>query len=80
MQNFNLIVLGVTLASLFWSGRAHAGLLPHMAVVAGSLIIPSIWGSKIYIGMSPVAFKNVVLWLLIFAGAAMLVAALRAMV
>jgi hypothetical protein len=47
--------------------------------VAGSLIVPSIWGSKIYIGMSPTAFRNTVLWLLIFAGAAMLAAAVRAM-
>lgn len=79
MQNFNLIVLGATLGSLFWTGRAHAGLAPQMAVVAGSLIIPSIWGSKIYIGMSPVAFRNVVLWLLVGAGVVMIAAALRSM-
>ena len=80
MQNFNLIVLGATLASLAWSGRVHAGLAPQMAVVAGSLVIPSIWGSKIYIGMSPTAFRNSVLWLLILAGLVMLAAALRNMV
>ena len=79
MQNFNLIVLSATLASLVFSGRAHAGLLPQMGVVAGSLIIPSVWGSKIYIGMSPGAFKKWVLWLLILAGAAMVLAALRNM-
>jgi len=80
MQNFNLIVLGATLASLAWSGRVHAGLAPQMAVVAGSLVIPSIWGSKIYIGMSPTAFRNSVLWLLILAGVVMLAAAVRSMV
>lgn len=79
MQNFNLIVLSATLASLVASGRAHAGLLPQMAVVAGALIVPSVYGSKIYIGMSPGVFKKVVLWLLILAGAAMVLAALRAM-
>ena len=79
MQNFNLIVLSATLASLVASGRAHAGLLPQMAVVAGSLIVPSVYGSKIYIGMSPGAFKKWVLWLLILAGAAMVLAALRSM-
>ena len=79
MQNFNLIVLGATLASLAWSGRVHAGLAPQMAVVAGSLVIPSIWGSKIYTGMSPTAFRNAVLWLLILAGVVMLAAALRNM-
>lgn len=79
MQNFNLIVLGATLASLAWSGRVHSGLTPQMAVVAGSLVLPSLWGSKIYVGMSPTAFRNSVLWLLILAGVVMLAAALRSM-
>ena len=80
LQNFNLIVLAATFASLVVSKRVHAGLLPQMAVVAGSLIVPSIYGSKIYVGMSPTAFRNAVLWMLIFAGAAMLAAALKSMV
>jgi hypothetical protein len=79
LQNFNLIVLSATFASLVWSGRAHAGLAPHMAIVAGSLVVPSMLGSKIYIGMSAVMFRKVVLWLLILAGVAMLAAALRSM-
>lgn len=79
LQNFNLIVLAATFASLVWTRRVHMGLLPQMAVVAGALVIPSIWGSKIYIGMSPIAFRNAVLWMLVFAGAAMLAAALRSM-
>jgi len=80
LQNFNLVVLGATFGSLVWSGRAHAGLLPQMGVVAGSLIIPSIYGSKIYIGMSPKAFRDGVLWLLVFAGAVMLAASLKTMI
>lgn len=79
MQNFNLIVLGATFGSLIWSGRAHAGLAPRMALVAGALLIPSIWGSKIYIGMSPAAFRQGVLWTLVFAGATMIAAAVRSM-
>jgi uncharacterized protein len=79
LQNFNLVVLSATFASLVWSGRTGAQHLPQMAVVAGSLVIPSIYGSKIYIGMSPAAFRNGVLWLLVFAGVTMLAAALRAM-
>lgn len=79
IQNFNLVVLAATFASLVWSGRAHAGLLPQMGVVAGSLLIPSIYGSKIYIGMSATAFRNGVLWVLVFAGTMMVVAALRAL-
>lgn len=79
LQNFNLVVLAATFASLVWSGRAHTGLLPQMGVVAGSLIVPSLYGSKIYIGMSPVAFKRGVLWLLVLAGVVMLAAAAKSM-
>ena len=79
LQNFNLAVLSATLATLVWSGRLHSGLFPQMGVVAGALIIPSIYGSKIYIGMSPKAFRDGVLWLLVFAGLVMLAASLRSM-
>jgi hypothetical protein len=67
------------MASLVWSGRARAEHLPQMGVVAASLVVPSIWGSKIYIGMSPSAFRNGVLWILVFAGVTMLVSAMRNM-
>jgi hypothetical protein len=50
-----------------------------MAVVAGALILPAIWGSKIYVGMSAAAFRKTVLWLLVLAGVTMLIAAMRSM-
>ena len=77
LQNFNLVVLAATFASAVASGRANASHIPSMAVVAGSLIVPSIYGSKIYIGMSPTAFRNGVLWILTFAGATMILSGLR---
>jgi hypothetical protein len=79
LQNFNLIVLSATLASNVWSGRIKSTMWPQMAVVAGSLLLPAIWGSKIYVGMSAAAFRKTVLWLLVLAGAVMLTAALRSM-
>lgn len=79
LQNFNLIVLAVTFLTNVANGRVGAQHLPQMAIVAGSLIIPSLYGSKIYTGMSPQAFRNGVLWILVFAGATMLLAALRTM-
>lgn len=79
LQNFNLIVLAVTFLTNVASGRVGAQHLPQMAVVAGSLIVPSLYGSKIYTGMSPQAFRNGVLWILVFAGATMLLAGLRTM-
>jgi uncharacterized membrane protein YfcA len=78
LQNFNLVVLSATLASNIWSGRVRAENMTQMAVVAGALLLPSLWGSKIYIGMSGAAFRKGVLWVLMFSGAAMLAAALRA--
>jgi hypothetical protein len=80
LQNFNLVVLAATMASLVWTGRARAEHLPNMGVVAASLVVPSIWGSKIYLGMSPVAFRNGVLWILVFAGLTMLASALKNLV
>ena len=80
LQNFNLVVLAATMASLVWSGRARAEHLPQMGVVAASLVVPSLYGSKIYTGLSPAAFRNGVLWLLVFAGVTMLAAALKNLV
>ncbi len=77
LQNFNLLVLSATMASLVWTGRARPEHLPQMGVVAASLIVPSMWGSRIYIGMSPTAFRNGVLWILVFAGLTMLASAAR---
>lgn len=77
LQNFNLLVLSATMASLVWTGRARPEHLPQMGVVAASLIVPSMWGSRIYIGMSPTAFRNGVLWILVFAGVTMLASAAR---
>ena len=79
LQNFNLIVLSATLASNVWTGRVRADQAPQMAVVAGALVLPAIWGSKIYVGMSAGAFRQTVLWLLVLAGLVMLTAALRTM-
>lgn len=80
IQNFNLIVLSATLASNVYSGRLRpATMWPQMAVVAGTLVLPAVWGSKIYVGMSAAAFRKTVLWLLVLAGAVMLANALRAM-
>jgi hypothetical protein len=77
LQNFNLIVLSATFASIVWSGRASARNLPQMAIVAGSLLLPTLWGSKIYIGLSASAFRKGVLWILVFAGVLMLAAGIK---
>ena len=79
IQNFNLIVLSATVASNVYSGRLRPTTMwPQMSIVAGAMILPALWGSKIYVGMSAQAFRKTVLWLLVLAGAVMLSAALRA--
>jgi len=78
LQNFNLIVLLATFLSNVWAGRVGTQHLPMMGVVAVSLVLPAIYGSRIYTGMSPVAFRSGVLWILVFAGLTMLASSLRA--
>ena len=75
IQNFNLIVLSATVVSNVAYGRLNRTHLPQMAIVAGALILPALWGSKIYTGMSAVAFRKTVLWLLVGAGVTMLIKA-----
>jgi uncharacterized membrane protein YfcA len=79
IQNFNLLVLTATVALNVNSGRLKPTTMwPQMSIVAGAMILPALWGSKIYIGMSAGAFRKTVLWLLVLAGLVMLSAALRA--
>jgi len=80
IQNFNLIVLSATLVSHVIYGRVKPEMLPRMGLIAATLVVPAIWGSKIYVGMSPQAFRNVVLWVLVFAGAFMIMSAVRSMI
>ena len=80
IQNFNLVVLSATLVSFVLTGRVRPEMLPRMGLIAATLVVPAIWGSKIYIGMSAQAFRNTVLWILVFAGAFMLMSAFRGMI
>ena len=78
IQNFSLVALAVTLLSYLVSGMATADMWPKFAVVAPALLLPSLIGARIYHGLSPAAFRQVVLVLLSCAGAAMIAAALPA--
>ena len=68
LQNFNLAALAATMAGHIASGHADARLLPALAVVLPALIIPSVLGVRVYRGLSPLAFRRVVLLLLIASG------------
>lgn len=76
IQNFNLSMLAVTMATYLASGIVTRDMWPMFAIVAPAMLIPSLLGSKLYIGISDVAFKRVVLGLLTASGVALLASAL----
>lgn len=76
IQNFNLALLATTMASYLAGGIVTKPMLPMMAVVAPALVLPALLGMKVYIGISPLAFRQVVLTLLTASGIVMLASAL----
>jgi hypothetical protein len=77
IQNFNLAMLAVTMASYIAGGVVTRPMWPLMAVVAPALLLPALLGMRVYIGISPAAFRNIVLGLLTLSGLAMLGSAVR---
>jgi uncharacterized protein len=74
IQNFSLAALATTLAAYAATGSVTADMAPKFAIVAPAMLLPSLLGARIYHGLSPAAFRRVVLLLLTAAGAAMVVA------
>ena len=72
IQNFNLTMLAVTFASYVGTGLVSQHMLPQLAVALPAMVLPSLWGARLYERISDVAFKRVVLGLLTLAGLAML--------
>ena len=80
IQNFNLAMLATTMASYLAGGIVTEQMLPLMAVVAPALALPALAGMKVYVGISPQAFRKLVLSLLTASGVAMLLSALPRLV
>ncbi len=76
IQNFNLAMLAITLATYAATGIATRAMLPLFAIVAPAMLIPSLLGARMYLGISETAFRKVLLGLLTASGVAMLAAAL----
>lgn len=76
IQNFNLTMLAVTFASYVGTGLIQAPMLPLFAIALPSMLLPSIWGGRLYHRISDAAFRRVVLGLLTLAGVAMLVSSI----
>ncbi|CAM4106515.1 sulfite exporter TauE/SafE family protein [Comamonas aquatilis] len=77
IQNFNLTMLAVTFASYLGSGLVSSSMLPLFAVALPAMLLPSIWGGRLYHRISDQAFRRVVLGLLTLAGLAMLASGIR---
>ncbi len=75
IQNFSLAALAVTLAAYIASGAITPDMWPKFAIVAPAMMLPALLGARLYHGMSPAAFRRVVLLLLTAAGLAMVAAA-----
>jgi uncharacterized membrane protein YfcA len=72
IQNFNLSALMVTMFTYVVSGIITVEMLPFLAVVAPSILIPSMLGARLYFGVSDSTFRQIVLGLLTASGLAML--------
>jgi uncharacterized membrane protein YfcA len=73
IQNFNLVMLGVTFASYLAGGVVKPAMVPQLAAVALALLAPALWGARLYLGASPDGFRRLVLMLLTCSGVALLV-------
>jgi uncharacterized membrane protein YfcA len=76
IQNFSLVALAATLVAYVATGAVRADMWPKFAVVAPAMLLPSLIGARIYHGLSPLAFRRVVLMVLTAAGLAMVAAGL----
>ncbi|MGC7840972.1 hypothetical protein ACK3BK_15190 [Pseudomonas sp. L7] len=56
------------------TGVVTSAMLPWFGVVALAMLIPTVLGARVYLGISEAAFRRLVLGLLTLSGIAMLVA------
>jgi uncharacterized protein len=72
IQNFNLSMQVVTFASYLGTGIIDAAMLPVLAIVPPAVLIPVLLGARVYLGISELTFRKVLLGLLSLSGVALL--------
>ena len=72
IQNFNLAFLGLTLLGYLATGVVQASMALPIAVTAPAILITTLVGARVYVGISDLAFHRIVLTLLTTSGIAML--------
>jgi uncharacterized membrane protein YfcA len=73
IQNFNLATLAFAMATYIVTGTVTQAMLPMFAIVAPAMLIPTLIGTRIYIGLSEATFRKIVLSALTASGVALLV-------
>ena len=76
IQNFNLAMLMVTMGIYLARGIVTRDMLPLFAIVAPAMLVPTLLGTRLYIGISEARFRQLVLGLLTCSGLALLVSSL----
>lgn len=76
IQNFNLATLAFTMTAYLANGTVTRDMLPMFGVVAPAMLIPTLFGARLYIGMSGAAFRKIVLTLLTVSGVALFLSAM----
>jgi uncharacterized protein len=71
IQNFNLAMLSVTMTTYVGTGLVTRATLPMLAVVLPAMLVPTLLGTRIYLGISEAAFRRLVLGLLTLSGLAL---------
>jgi len=79
IQNFNLSMLVVAFGIHLFSGNIGRGVLPLLGLVALAVAVPVLLGARMYIGISEVVFRKIVLGLLTASGVALLASAVPAL-
>ncbi|AQU82760.1 MULTISPECIES: sulfite exporter TauE/SafE family protein [unclassified Halomonas] len=72
IQNFNLAALVVTMGIYIAKNIVTTEMVPMFAIVAPAMLVPTLLGGRMYVGISETAFKKLVLSLLICSGVALL--------
>lgn len=79
IQNFNFAMLAVTFCTYVATGIIRRDMLPLFTMAAPAMLVPSLLGARLYIGISEAMFRKVVLGLLTASGVAMLAASAPAL-
>lgn len=76
IQNFNLSMLFFTLIGYMFSGLITVEALYYFLWVGPALLIPSFIGTRVYLGISDLRFRQIVLGILTLSGIALLISSL----